>query len=172
MNQARLNKAARALGKTTWEEVLYEAGARPFSQQVAPDAGVPVFDEVPAGNGDFDPTLLGEDNGFAIDMFPLKAVPPQARQHRQLFAVVVSGDSMAPDFRPGDTVFCALDAEHTQGMVAAYRLADGDCGLKVFERHGEEVLLIPRNPSHQIRRVPLDQIVRVAKVVAHLRAML
>ena len=50
----------QALGYASYEELQADVGAsRPFSMQVPADAAVPVFQEVPAGNGDFDPADLG-----------------------------------------------------------------------------------------------------------------
>lgn len=170
LNMERMKEAARAHGFVSWEELLAAVGELTFSQQIPPGAAIAVFEEVPAGNGDFDPTLLGEDNGFSSEMFPLSRIPPKARRYKRLFAVVVKGDSMAPDYAEGDTVFCADDAEHVQGMVAVYRLDDGDCGIKMLESHGPDAILIPRNPKHITRRVRQEQIVRIARVVAHLKA--
>lgn len=176
LNAARLIKAARAFGYDTWEELLSDNHlSRPFSQ-IDPGDSIPVFEEIPAGNGDFDPSQLGEDNGhvsdFELGKFPLSAIHPKLRHLKQLFAVVVKGDSMEPDYSDGELVFCAVDAKQEQGMVAAYRLNNGECGLKVLERHGEEAFLIPRNPKYGVKRVLAEEVNRVCRVVAHLKCLI
>ncbi len=72
---------------------------------------------------------------------------------------------MEPDLREGDLVFCFPRAEHEQGMVAVYRLVDGDCGVKIIESDGDDIVLVPRNPRHRTRRVHRNDITRLARVV-------
>ena len=161
-----LEKIAQAFGFDTMQDMV-NALAREEDGYVGEDErdGIPVFDEVPAGNGDFDPTDVGEDNGFAH-----KRVSRWMCSDPQAYAVIVKGNSMEPDYYSGDVVICSPSEPHTSPMLAVFRLRDGSCGLKIVEAVGEdELLLIPRNPNHTTRRVKRSDVVRLAHVVGSFR---
>lgn len=164
---ASLYAIATVLGFNSWDELEDKYQDRPkvkFSTRPAKD--VPVFSEVPAGNGDFDPTDLGEDNGFSSIRFP--RLP--GMDDPDIYGVIVKGNSMEPDYYSGDMVFCSPQAAHTSPMTAVFRLADGDCGVKIIESVGsDELMLIPRNKNHETRRVKRSEVLRLARVVGYYR---
>lgn len=171
-----LRKMASKLGCDTWEELLAKhTGAQPFSRQVDPGVRIPVFEEVPAGAGDFDPTDLGEDNGFASQWIDAQILPPfLVSGHRDAFGLRVRGDSMMPDYQDGDLIICSASAPQEPGMVAVFRLVGGECGLKIIESAGKGMIrLVPLNPraGFTARIVPIEEVTRLARVIWHARAM-
>jgi repressor LexA len=61
----------------------------------------------------------------------------------------VQGDSMIEDgILDGDLVGVRRSAEAVNGQIVVARL-DGEVTIKRFERHGEQVRLLPRNPAYQ-----------------------
>jgi SOS-response transcriptional repressor LexA len=165
---ASLLSIARALGYNTWEQVLAKfASARPFSAQLGPEGLIPLFEEVPAGNGDFDPTHLGEDNGYSAEMISRSVFP--GLTHPLAYAVTVKGDSMEPDFIEGETVACVpirFD-ELEPGMYVVFRLADGQTGIKLIEpdEDKEYAWLVPLNKRYRRQRVRLDEFVNLSRAV-------
>lgn len=164
MTGGKAKAFADEFGYATWEELLAKNGnARPFSQQVG--HGVPLFEHVPAGNGDYDPTDMGEDNGYSgvmLDPGIFKVTDPMA------FAVAVKGDSMLPEFVEGEIVICSPSAEHKPGMVAVFRLESGECGLKSIQPGSTDdtIRLVALNARYPTREVKRSEIQRLAKVVA------
>lgn len=165
LNMKRMNQAARAHGFNTWEDLLAAVGETPFSAQSHPQNKIPLFNDVPAGNGDFDPTSLGEDNGYSGVM--LDPAMFGGVDDPMAYAVRVKGDSMMPEFAEGEIVVCSPSAERTPGMFGVFRLDDGDCGIKVIEEGSKPgtVRLSPLNKRHPTREVPEKSIVRLAKVI-------
>ena len=69
----------------------------------------------------------------------------------------VQGDSMIEDgILDGDLVGVRRSAEAVNGQIVVARL-DGEVTIKRFERHGEQVRLLPRNPAYQPIVVGPDQ---------------
>jgi transcriptional regulator with XRE-family HTH domain len=172
-HQGTLTDIAQAFGYGTWEEFLAaEAGATPFSQQGKPGGMVPLFEQVPAGSGDYDPGA--DDNHQGVEWVPANpaSAPPDAAE-RITYAVRVAGTSMSPMFEPGDVVFVSRDAPHFDGMAAVFRTRDGDCGLKLVHAEGEgddQVLVMtPKNPNHPVVRYPRADLVQLARVMWHTR---
>ncbi|MCF8970590.1 LexA family protein, partial [Pseudomonas carnis] len=61
----------------------------------------------------------------------------------------VQGDSMIEDgILDGDLVGVRRSAEALNGQIVVARL-DGDVTIKRFERSGDRVRLLPRNPAYQ-----------------------
>ena len=68
------------------------------------------------------------------------------------FCIIVDGDSMQPDIRPGDRVVVSPNAEAQSGdLVVARTRKDHDVYFKKFLRHGpngEKVRLLSLNPNY------------------------
>lgn len=169
MNQTTYRAIAAALEMTPVE---LDRAWRPTKvpQQDEAKQGIPVFDQVPAGVGDFDPTVLGQDQGRADFYIPRELVPNT--NDPTAYGVRVKGDSMVPDFFEGDIVIVSPQAQHVSPMWAVFRLDDGSCGLKIVEAAGDtDLLLLPRNPLYTPRRVPRETVVQLARVVGFYRPM-
>lgn len=142
-------------------------------QQAAPgETGIPILSECPAGDGDGDPTELGLDNGLGVGYISRAALPmvtdPLA------YALIVKGESMAPNYPEGIMVVCSPNAKQESGKVYAIRFGselDNECTLKrVFIIDKERLLLQPDNPAHQAREVQREHIVRMDRVILKLGA--
>lgn len=67
------------------------------------------------------------------------------------FAVTLAGDSMTPDFRPGDTAVVYPSSPPRNGSVVLARLNEdhgGDVMLKLYQSSGENVTLSSYNPVY------------------------
>lgn len=159
----------RSLGYSTYEEMLAATGhiSTPRHRETPADGdSIPVYSTVPAGDGDMEPTDLGHDNGISdgrrIPRWLVGVDDPDA------FGLEIVGDSMSPDYRPGDVVICSPEAVKLPGMIAAVRLDDGSCTIKrveVVDGDDDVWALVPINPMHRTRHVPRDSVVRMSRVV-------
>lgn len=68
-------------------------------------------------------------------------------QDPQAFAVVVEGDSMFPEFKPGDRVILEPNHQPETGCAALVKLKDGRVFLSWYERDGDSVRLISENKT-------------------------
>lgn len=79
---------------------------------------------------------------------------PTFERDQNGFALIVEGDSMLPDIRPGDRVCIAPNQEVRNGDIVCARLTDekgGSVFLKRFRQHGrngEDVTLESINPDY------------------------
>lgn len=160
------------------EELLswYAQQPNPAPTQQKPEpfegTGIPLLAEVPAGEGDPDPTMFGLDNGLGVAYISRNFLPhitdPTA------YALVVKGDSMADKYPDGIVVVCSPRAKHVPGKVYAIRFGselDNECTLKrVTPLEGGKLLLMADNPKHepQTRIVDREHVVRMDLVVARI----
>jgi transcriptional regulator with XRE-family HTH domain len=96
---------------------------------------------------------------------------PQLRgRFRNCVAWRIDGASMEPRFLDGDLVVASPEcpAESGHPCVARQR---GQLGVncKLYQREGDEVLLIPVNEVYPVQRVPAEEIVWAWRVVASVR---
>ena len=162
-------RLVRALGYETLEELRRDVSARKsISGSEIPEGSVPLFDEVPAGDGDYDPVQVGLDNGLASAFIPTAWLP--STDFQVVYAVVVRGDSMSPRYQDGDIVFVSNDAPFEEGMPAVYRLADGEAGLKyAYEIDEDAVEFRSHNERYPAKRRPRSMVVRIGRVVGSYR---
>lgn len=170
-NGATLSRVLAALNVSTLEEAALAAGllrrSRPMSDGVG---GIPILSEVPAGRGDYEPL---PDDGAGMSIISRAAVPgitdPDA------YALVISGDSMSPDYRDGSIVVCSPNTEHLPGEPYAIRFGaelNNECTMKlVTPMEGDKLLIHAINPAHPPRVVPREWVVNMDAVVAHFRKL-
>ncbi len=102
-------------------------------------SAVPVYGTVPAGPP-YDPGDPG-----VIDVMGV----PAEYSGRDVFGLVVKGDSMAPTLTDGDRVLVARDIRPGDGMVVVVRLNGGEYTVKRMRRQGNLLILSPDNPNFQ-----------------------
>jgi len=94
--------------------------------------------------------------------------------HKDLYAVVASGDSMAPDIEDGDEVICDPNIEPQNGDMVHYTIHD-ESAIKIFVKDDEAHILqfVPYNQTEKFktRSLRLDDeesmaYLTIAKVVA------
>ncbi len=146
----------------------------PQSRPAPDEQGIPVLSEIPAGNGDADPTFEGMDNGLGVDYISRAAVPgitdPLA------YALKVVGDSMNRKYPEGTTVICSPSAPKESGKVYAIRFGaemNNECTIKRLidvDPDDEDVILEcdSTNPAHKPRKVKREYIVRMDRVMARI----
>ena len=174
MNQTTYRAIASGLGMSP-TELDHQWRSTRVPQQIGDPDGIPVLSEVPAGNGDFDPTAMGADNGIGMGYIPRKFVE-MFTQDPLAYGLKVVGDSMEPNYCEGDIVICSPHAVHEPGMPAAIRFGselENECTLKrVFKTKDKMLELRGDNNDHLPRIVDPEHVVRMDRVVAKIsRAM-
>jgi len=82
------------------------------------------------------------------------------------FALEISGDSMEPVFRDGDTVIVSPEAGVRRGDRVVVKTTDGEVMAKVLKRKSaQRIELSSFNPAHQDREIPLGNIDWIARIV-------
>lgn len=127
---------------------------------------VPVINKVAAGSAkEF--TDLDYPAGVADEYVELpKADGPQALA-KSSFAVRVSGDSMAPEYREGDLVVVKAGAAE-DGDDCLVRLGANEGYAQTFKRvyfESDTVRLVPLNKAHPERTVKLEEVTGIYPVV-------
>ncbi|MBK8205682.1 MAG: LexA family transcriptional regulator [Planctomycetes bacterium] len=67
------------------------------------------------------------------------------------FALRISGDSMEPKIPDGSTIICAPNMMPREGKPVVAKLESGDVTCKVYQRRGDNVILAPYNPQHDVQ---------------------
>ncbi|MBX3459301.1 MAG: LexA family transcriptional regulator [Planctomycetes bacterium] len=67
------------------------------------------------------------------------------------FALRISGDSMEPKIPDGSTIIVAPNMMPREGKPVVAKLESGDVTCKVYQRRGENVILAPYNPQHDVQ---------------------
>lgn len=83
------------------------------------------------------------------------------------FAVTLAGDSMIPEFRPGDKAVIYPSATPRNGCVVIARLNEengGDVMLKLYQQAGDTVTLSSYNPAYPPMQFPRNAFAWIYKV--------
>jgi phage repressor protein C with HTH and peptisase S24 domain len=121
---------------------------------------IPVIGLAQAGGGGF-----FDDSGFPVggswDEINLPTVAdPNA------YALEISGDSMEPVYRKGDTIIVAPNATLRRGDRVVAKTRDGEVLAKVLEREtAKTVELASFNPAHPLRTLERNNIEWMARIV-------
>jgi len=82
------------------------------------------------------------------------------------FALEISGDSMEPVFRDGDTVVVSPEAGVRRGDRVVVKTMDGEVMCKVLKRKSaQRIELSSFNPAHKDREMPLSDVDWIARIV-------
>ena len=160
-----LKKLADLFGCSV-DYILYreDANLRPLSAGLTAGAKIPVLGKVPAGV----PIEAVED---IIDEIELTAT--MANDRHDYFALLVSGNSMYPEYMDGDIVIVRKqDTAETGDDVVAY-VNGYDATLKRLVRSMRGITLRPLNPEFEPRTFTNEEIesipVRIAGIVVEQR---
>ncbi len=83
-----------------------------------------------------------------------------------VYALEISGDSMAPVFRAGDRIVVAPGADYRRGDRVVVKTRDGEVLAKELGRlTGTKVELISLNPAYPPREVARDTVAWIARIV-------
>lgn len=121
---------------------------------------VPLLGFAQAGAGGF-----FDDGGFPAgqgwDQIPFPAVVGE-----NVFALEVSGDSMLPLYRHGDTIIVARDTTCRKGDRVVVKTNDGEVMAKILQKRTQKAIeLASLNPSHKTRTVPVRDVEWMGRVI-------
>ncbi len=67
----------------------------------------------------------------------------------ELFALIITDDSMTPTLKPGDTVIINRSIPATNGDIVAVTVADGDAMIKRIIKKDTSILLVSENSEYE-----------------------
>lgn len=125
-----------------------------------PSRTLPLIGFAQAGEGGFfDDAGLPRGEGWEEVSFP-------GISDEQAYALEVSGDSMLPLYRDGDTVIVSPGAQVRKGDRVVVRTRDGEVMAKELRRKtAKTVELRSLNPDHAERVVPLQDVSFMARII-------
>lgn len=83
-----------------------------------------------------------------------------------VFALEVTGESMKPLYRHGDTIIVARDAQVRRGDRIVVKTRDGEVMAKILQRKTARIVeLASINPEHPARTLPVADIEWMARIV-------
>ena len=121
---------------------------------------VPLIGFVQAGGGGF-----FDDGGFPVGKgWDEIAFPAVTDEHA--YALEISGDSMKPAYRAGDTIIVSPGATVRKGDRVVVKTKDGEVMVKELRRKTAKVIeLKSLNAEHRDRTLPMSDVVWVARIV-------
>lgn len=131
-----------------------------FIAPVSPARNVPLIGLAQAGAGGFfDDAGLPSGEGWEEVAFP-------GPTHDKLFALEITGDSMMPLYRDGDTIIVSPAAPVRRGDRVVVRNLAGEVMAKVLRRQTAKTIeLSSLNPAHPDRVLPLSDVTFMGRVV-------
>ena len=112
------------------------------------------------------------------EILDYEEVTPEMAAGRELFALRIKGDSMAPKICDGDIVICSSQQDAESGEICIVQVCDGDAvaeaTCKKVRKHHDGIELIPTNPAYETQYYPAGgrQVVHIIGKVLELRRTL
>jgi phage repressor protein C with HTH and peptisase S24 domain len=104
-------------------------------------------------------TEIGSFLGW--DQIPFPAVVGE-----NVFALEVSGDSMLPLYRHGDTIIVARDTNCRKGDRVVVKTSDGEVMAKILNKRTQKAIdLASLNPSHKNRTIAVKDIEWMGRII-------
>jgi phage repressor protein C with HTH and peptisase S24 domain len=121
---------------------------------------VPILGLAQAGAGGF-----FDDGGFPAGQ-GWDAIDFPGPLGDDVFALEVTGDSMLPLYRHGDTIIVARGAAVRRGDRVVVKTCDGEVMAKVLERKSPKAIeLVSLNPAHPNRSFAVTEIEWMARII-------
>ena len=118
---------------------------------------IPVLGRVPAG-------VPVEAVTDVIDHLELS--PPMATDGYDYFALMVTGDSMFPEYRDGDIVIVRVQPTAETGDDVVAYIGGSDATLKRFTRPADGIQLRPLNQAYAVRSFTKEQVLSLPVTLA------
>jgi phage repressor protein C with HTH and peptisase S24 domain len=121
---------------------------------------VPLLGFAQAGAGGF-----FDDGGFPAGQ-GWDQIPFPANAGDNVFALEVSGDSMLPLYRHGDTIIVARDSSCRKGDRVVVKTTDGEVMAKILHKKTQKAIdLASLNPAHKNRTIPVRDIEWMGRII-------
>lgn len=146
-------------------EVSFDANVQPVTQGMRP---YPVISKIQAGALCEIAVPYGPGDGFDVEYGDDDA-------SQWSFFLEIEGDSMLPDFRPGDRVLIDPDVQPRPGDFVAARNTKQDATFKKYrvrgiDELGKEVFeLVPLNDDYPVMRSDEHHLVVIGTMIEHRR---
>ncbi|PZU93981.1 MAG: DNA-binding protein [Chelatococcus sp.] len=129
-------------------------------RDVAPPRTIPLIGFAQAGSGGF-----FDDGGFPVGSGWEEVAFPGVSDDKA-YALEISGDSMLPLYRDGDTIIVSPSAAVRRGDRVVVKTAEGEVLVKQLRRQtAKTVELASLNPEHPDRAIALADIAFMARVI-------
>jgi phage repressor protein C with HTH and peptisase S24 domain len=130
-----------------------------FGEASSAFRGIPVLGLAQAGAGGFfDDAGFPAGRGWDEIEFP--------GPDENIFALEVTGDSMLPLYRDGDTIIVARNAGVKRGDRVVVKTREGEVMAKIMQRRGaRQVELASLNPAHAVRTIPVAEIEWMGRIL-------
>ncbi len=144
----------------TRTEISAFLGLKETARARRPLRQVPLLGLAQAGAGGF-----FDDGGFPAGQgWDQIAFPGNANDN--VFALEVSGDSMLPLYRDGDTIIVARDTQGRKGDRVVVKTSDGEVMAKVLQKKtARSVHLASLNPAHKERALAAGDIEWMGRII-------
>jgi phage repressor protein C with HTH and peptisase S24 domain len=136
------------------------AAERRHTPSAVPLPTVPLLGMAQAGAGGF-----FDDGGYPAGQgWDEVSLPASGRDN--VFALKVSGDSMLPLYRHGDTIIVQRDNQVHKGDRVVVRTTDGEVMAKVLQKKTARAIdLASLNPAHKSRTIPMKNVDWIARII-------
>jgi phage repressor protein C with HTH and peptisase S24 domain len=153
-----VSKILQATG-TTIADFLGFLGERPSRRGDAAFRQVPLLGLAQAGAGGF-----FDDGGFPAGQGWDEIEFPASGEN--VFALEVTGDSMMPLYRDGDTIIVSRDTPCRRGDRVVVKTREGEVMAKILQRKTQKQLeLQSLNPEHATRVIPAREVEWMARII-------
>ncbi len=130
------------------------------SRRNPPPRMIPLIGFAQAGSGGF-----FDDGGFPVGTGWDEVAFPDGRDEKA-YALEISGDSMLPLYRDGDTIICSPTAPIRRGDRVVVKTLEGEVLAKQLKRQTvKTVELASLNPAHADRVLNMTEIAFIARVI-------
>lgn len=129
-------------------------------RDLAPSRTIPLIGFAQAGSGGF-----FDDGGFPVGSGWEEVAFPGVSDDKA-YALEISGDSMLPLYRDGDTIIVSPSAAVRRGDRVVVKTVEGEVLVKQLRRQtAKTVELASLNPEHPDRTIALADIAFMARVI-------
>ncbi len=152
-----------AVTGATMSDFISLIGVEDTAEDRAGAHTIPVIGFAQAGlDGYFDEDGYPKGDGWDKIEFPA----PSSDQEESIYALSVSGDSMQPLYREGDTLIVSPTAKARRGDRVIVRLENGEVLAKeLIRKNQDKITLKSMNPAYDDRVIPSAELSWMARII-------